>query len=197
MGRFGASGFKQTGKSCGGNDLSTTVPVDSGETKLGDPPVPCGANMCPGSVNGAHVCVPCKASEAPGPSTAASGATPGNDPGNSIKGSETKTECNGTHCTTTTIYRDAAGNIVGEAKKTEEQASFCEENPALQICKDSMFGGACASGFTCEGDLARHYGCHLSSIKRVILRVERPESPAVALRMPNRVAGLLVDRSKN
>ena len=31
-------------------------------------------------------------------------------------------------------------------------------------------------------DLARRYGCHLSSIKRVILRVERPTSPAVARR---------------
>ncbi|MBB4842214.1 DNA invertase Pin-like site-specific DNA recombinase [Paucibacter oligotrophus] len=31
--------------------------------------------------------------------------------------------------------------------------------------------------------LAEQYGCHLSSIKRVILRVEKPESSAVAFRM--------------
>lgn len=31
--------------------------------------------------------------------------------------------------------------------------------------------------------LARYYGCHLSSIKRAVLRVHRPDSPAVAGRM--------------
>lgn len=33
-------------------------------------------------------------------------------------------------------------------------------------------------------DLARAYGCHLSSVKRAVLRVHRPDSPAVARRFP-------------
>lgn len=37
--------------------------------------------------------------------------------------------------------------------------------------------------------LATRYGCHLSSIKRVMLRVDSPQSSAVILRMPARVSG--------
>jgi DNA invertase Pin-like site-specific DNA recombinase len=37
--------------------------------------------------------------------------------------------------------------------------------------------------------LARRYGCHVSSIKRVMLRIDSPQSSAVILRMPARVAG--------
>lgn len=38
------------------------------------------------------------------------------------------------------------------------------------------------SGRYTRTELARRYGCHLSSIKRIILRVEKPDSPAVARR---------------
>lgn len=36
--------------------------------------------------------------------------------------------------------------------------------------------------------MAQRYGCHLSSIKRVMLRVDSPQSSAVILRMPSRIA---------
>lgn len=45
-----------------------------------------------------------------------------------------------------------------------------------------------ATGRYSKTDLSRLYGVHLSSIKRVILRVENPESSAVRLTMPARVS---------
>lgn len=41
-----------------------------------------------------------------------------------------------------------------------------------------------STGRHSKSELARLYGVHLSSIKRVILRVEKPDSPAVRLTMP-------------
>lgn len=152
---WGVWPFKASGKSCGGKDESSTKPIDTGETKVGDAPIPCGANMCPGSVNGTSVCVACKGSKVEGPSTEASGVTPGKDPSGTINKEQTFTECNGIKCTTTTTYSDANGNTVGTITKEQEQRSFCEENPTLSICKEGAFGGGCAGGtgsFMCEGD---------------------------------------------
>jgi len=42
------------------------------------------------------------------------------------------------------------------------------------------------SGTFSKTQLARIYGCHISSIKRAILRVENPQSPAVATTFPTR-----------
>jgi len=145
--------FRSTGKACDGRtDPSKGDPVKTPDSKVGDPPVPCGANQCPGTVNGTSVCVPCKGTSVEGPSTAASGVTPGNDKEGTIKSEEKTTSCTGTQCTTTTTYKDANGNVVGSKEERQDQKSFCEENPTLSICKEGMFGGACNAGFNCEGD---------------------------------------------
>lgn len=51
---------------------------------------------------------------------------------------------------------------------------------ALSAAEEAECYRRWATGRYSMAELARRYGCHLSSVKRVILRVERPSSPAVA-----------------
>lgn len=140
--------FKSTGSFCGGDKAGST-PVDTGEKNSQNPaPVACGANQCPGTVNGATICVPCKKTSTDGPSTSASSPTAS---ASSPAGTSTSHSCDGVSCTTTTITKDGSGNVIGQVDKTEDQASFCKENPQSPLCKPSAFGGACAAT-TCEGD---------------------------------------------
>lgn len=50
-------------------------------------------------------------------------------------------------------------NADGTTTTTEQSGdSYCEKNPNAEICKQmnkGSFGGACGSGFTCEGDAAQ------------------------------------------
>jgi hypothetical protein len=148
--------FKQNGEACGGakvNDIST------GETPRADAPVPCGANMCPGSVNGASVCVACKDTSVKGPSQSASGAagaasgsTGGIDGVPGAASSQTETRCTGLDCTTTTTYRDNTGAVIGSKSDTKPQESFCKENAESPMCKKGTFAGSCAAAFACDGD---------------------------------------------
>lgn len=143
--------YKSTGSFCGGNK-SVDTGVDTGEKNTGEPaPVPCGQNQCPGTVNGATICVPCKAQQEQGPSTSASAPGDGSSSPSGTKTTETKTECNGVTCTTTTTTRDGNGNVVGTEQKQDKQESFCKENPQSALCKQSSFGGTC-SAVTCDGD---------------------------------------------
>lgn len=143
--------FKSTGKFCGGDPKPGTTDVDSGEKNTNNPaPIPCGANQCPGTVNGQAVCVPCKGQQEQGPSSSAS-APAGAASGAQTGSSDTKTTCDGVSCTTTTTTKDANGNVTGTVDKTQKQESFCKENPQSSLCKQSSFGGACAAT-TCEGD---------------------------------------------
>jgi hypothetical protein len=143
--------FKSTGRFCGGDASASEPSVSTGEQNSQNPaPVACGTNQCPGNVNGAAVCVPCKKQVEEGPSTSAS--APGGSASSPGAGSSsTSVECNGVNCTTTTVTRDGAGNVVGSAQKTEKQESFCKENPESSLCKKSSFGGTCGTT-TCEGD---------------------------------------------
>lgn len=141
--------FKSTGSFCKGDKLPDQPLIDSGEKNSKNPaPVPCGTNQCPGTVNGATMCVPCKKQQEEGPSTSASAPS---GSASSPAGSTTTTECNGVTCTTTTTTKDGTGAVVGVVEKTEKQESFCKENPQSSLCKPSSFGGACAAT-TCEGD---------------------------------------------
>lgn len=145
--------FVSTGKVCGGAKMPTDPKYETGDLNNKNPaPVACPANQCPGNYNGANICVACSGTKVDGPSTAASGTTPTNDTSGTIKGEQKSTDCTGTSCTTTTTYKDANGNTVGTKTETKDQKSFCQENPTLSICKESAFGGACAGGFTCNGD---------------------------------------------
>lgn len=151
---YGSWPFTYSGKTCGGAKDSRGLDL-SGTGGFQPAPIPCPTSQCPGSINGTNVCVPC--SSATGPSTEkAPTPIPADAPGvDGVKGAQNKessTQCDGTTCTTTTTYRDALGNKVGEKTQEKPKESFCQENPTLQICKDGKWGGTCAAGFTCDGD---------------------------------------------
>ena len=124
------------------------------------PPVtPCSAGQCPGTVNGASICVACSSTATPGSAqtvaSGASGAAPTLGP-NAPAGatsSQDVTVCNSTGCVTTTNYYNPAGAAVGSSSKTTgaETPGFCQQNPTLQICKSSSYAGACGQS-TCSGD---------------------------------------------
>lgn len=142
--------FKSSGGFCKGAADASNVNVDTGEKNTANPaPVPCGQNQCPGTVNGATICVPCRGQQEQGPTTAAS--APAGAASAGTGSSSTATECNGITCTTTTTTRDGSGNITGTAATTDKQENFCKANPQSSLCKQSSFGGSCAAT-TCEGD---------------------------------------------
>lgn len=148
--------FKSTGSFCPGAPNPDKPAVDTGEKNSKNPaPVACGANQCPGTVNGMAVCVPCRGTADAGSTTAASapagGSTGGEGSGSGDTTTTKQTECNGVSCTTTTTTKDSAGTVTGQVKEEKPQESFCQENPASPLCKKSAFGGACAAT-TCEGD---------------------------------------------
>lgn len=153
---WGVWPFKSANQACGGK-------VDAGGAATGEdspPPAPvaCPANQCPGSINGTSVCVPCKSTSTQGPSTSASGAQPGDapadptDPLSAVKGSTEQTVCVGAICTTVTKYFDGHGNEVGSKTDEMPEENYCAKNPTSAQCKKGSFGGACSSGFQCEGD---------------------------------------------
>lgn len=140
--------FKSTGGFCQGAPDATGA--TTGELNSSNPaPVPCGQNQCPGTVNGATVCVPCKGQQEQGPSTSAS-APDGS--ASSATGTSTKTECNGVSCTTTTTTTDGTGAVTGTQQVTQKQESFCKENPQSSLCKQSSISGSCGGPIACDGD---------------------------------------------
>lgn len=145
---WGTWPFKSTGSFCEGEKKPGSEGT-TGEKNTNPAPIPCGVNMCPGTVNGANVCVACKDTTVPGPSEAASAAD------GSTTETKTETKCTQSVCTTTTTTttKDSSGTVTGTTTKTEEQGqkSFCAENPDASVCKSGTFGGACGA-FTCDGD---------------------------------------------
>lgn len=145
--------YVSTGEACGGKTAADSG-ATTGESKVADAPVKCGAGQCPGTVNGTFVCVPCANTTIPGASSAASGA------GTSSNGlpvpdggtSSTQSECTQSSCSTTTTVRDKDGNVVGTKTDEKPKENFCQENPGLQICKEGRWGGNCGGGYTCDGD---------------------------------------------
>jgi hypothetical protein len=148
-------GVSPSGESCMGEGNSgngagvTNSPSTSGS---------CPAGQCPGTVNGVSVCVPCSESTTKTTETAASAPTgstppatsPGAPPGTTRE--TTETNCSGGRCTTTTRYYGSEGENLGDKVEEKEQTSFCKENPDIQMCKTSMFGGSCGGSFSCDGD---------------------------------------------
>ena len=139
-GPFTSGGYCQGGKASG--DTFTQAPQK------------CTPSKCPGTVNGASVCVPCTASQQ-GPSSAASAASGAASPNlDNVPGAVSKdstTTCDGVSCTVTTNYRDSSGAVVQTKADTKDQGSFCKDNPGLQICKNSAINANCQS-FSCDGD---------------------------------------------
>lgn len=137
------------GEYCDGVSASPTtagVPRPTTESPGAPPPEPCSQGMCPGTVNGQSVCVACSKEAAPGPSQTSSSPA-------GTQTTETKTECMGSTCTTTTTTKDGNGTVLKTDTKQEPKLSFCEENKASPICKQSSFGAAaCGAVPACEGD---------------------------------------------
>lgn len=139
--------YEHTGH-CAGDPYTGNDPLPAGEP----PPTPCGSGTCPGEVNGANVCLPCKQTVTP------DGTKTTTNPDGTKTDTKSETKCDGTTCTTTKTETktDASGNpIPGSETKTEEkkpQKTFCQENPTSPMCKASSFGGACGSPFNCDGD---------------------------------------------
>jgi hypothetical protein len=151
--------FRYTGSTCAGQTDAAGVD-NNGDKGFEDPPTPCGPGLCPGTVNGQSVCVPCTGGQTtPGTKETAPKPVEPTQPGvDGVPGAQTKetsTSCTGANCTTTTTYKDKDGNTVGTGTKEEPKESFCQENPGISICKIGSFGGGCAAGsgsFNCDGD---------------------------------------------
>lgn len=111
-----------------------------------------------GSVNGTAG-VACSPATTTG-GNSASGSGSGN--GGAINNTTSNTTNNTTTNNTTNV--SGGGQTSGGPASTaptapggpgtpgEESESFCAENPASPLCKTGAFGGACAAGFTCDGD---------------------------------------------
>lgn len=143
--------YVSTGQFCGGPPPFDSSPVSTGNDS-NPAPAQCPANQCPGSVNGASVCVPCKNTSAPSAAASSSQSGNPNAPGGAAPTDTTSsTTCDGLKCTTTTITRDSAGAVVGTKTEDKPQPSFCKDNPESPLCKKSGFGGSCGA-YTCDGD---------------------------------------------
>lgn len=113
-----------------------------------------------GTVNGVATCVPLNSTVAPttvSKTKTVQTTTPTGDA--STVDTVDTTVCQNGRCTTTTSTTTTVNNskVTGSSTVGELQGDFCQKNPKAVMCstateKDSSFGGACLSGFTCEGD---------------------------------------------
>jgi len=141
-----SSGSSATnGEYCDGYVPPAPNPVP--DEPLPPPTPPCPANQCPGTVNGASVCVACGVTDKPTTETETK-------PDGTVEDKTTTTECNGTTCTTTTTTTTTGGGgtTVNVEVTQEPQPGFCEENPTFSACKEGRWSGMCGGGFNCEGD---------------------------------------------
>jgi len=154
---------KFTGATCTGTDAvsssSGTPTAAPGQPATAVPP-----GKCPGTVNGVEVLVTCDRTTQTTGSTSSGTTTNSTGSGTSttstttstgVTSSTTKTECTAVSCTTTvTTTSTSPAGVTGTTttEKTEPKEKFCTENPKSPMCITSSFGGACSSGFTCDGD---------------------------------------------
>lgn len=149
---FIAGPWSYTGGTCANDGLGTG---------LAEAPSSCPKGKCPGTVNGAQVCVACvsvseqktttfsnsgNATSSGGTITTSSGGT----------SSTATTSCIGNQCTTTTTTQTTnSDGSTGNAtvSKTEPKSDFCISNPKAEACKGdgSSWGGSCGA-FSCDGD---------------------------------------------
>ena len=150
-------------------------------TGLGNAPGSGGAPTCPlgqvmGQINGMNACLPVGSV---GGNTSTSSSTTGtNSSGGTVTDTTTTSTTGNGSTTTTTTTVIGSGNApangtgcVASATVTCSQtstgpvsggvvggtgsaagSSFCQENPGMDICKTSSWGGACGSGFSCTGN---------------------------------------------
>jgi len=142
-----------TGSGTGGEPPPAVEPVPPA-------PLPQAPGMCPGTVNGTTVSVPCGTATAGGPSTetgAPETAPSGPDgPASGASGTNATTTCIGQFCTTTTTTTTDHGDgtaTTTPVTETETKDEFCATNPGHTLCQEdkSSFAGTCAAT-ACTGD---------------------------------------------
>lgn len=151
--------WKQTGSSCTVSDAAVKSPTDPAVQDAKRCPV----GQCPGTLNGASICVPCespkqtdKTSSTETTSETPSGASSPVSTSTKTETSDTRTSCTGDQCTTqrdiTTTNPDGSKTTKTESK-TEPKSDYCTDNPKAPVCKgdEGSWGGTCAGGFQCEG----------------------------------------------
>lgn len=117
----------------------------------------CPVGQCPGTINGATVCMPCTGktdvqstgtkttTNADGSTTTTTTTT------NSTSQGGTTTTTTTTNTTNTPAGGGTPTNSTTSSTDTKPTDSFCIENPSSPLCKQSSFGGSCGS-FSCDGD---------------------------------------------
>lgn len=148
--------FKTTGDACNSNGAGVPPPEEN-------KPLKCSAGMCSGTVNGVEICVKCNSYETVNQNTTTTTNADGSKTETSQLGD---TWCGLKECKwtveTTTVTRDAAGNIISgpattKEEKTEDKQSYCEKNPESKQCKETEIneasgGETCAAEPICQGD---------------------------------------------
>ena len=150
----GVSGASGSGTTCTPSpEPDAPPPSGSPDTNWPEAPAP---GMCPGTVNGVSVTVPCSST-----STKATTTSTSNDgEGNTTSKSESKsTTCNAAGSCTTTITTTTTVNggtpKTTTSSTTQGKGEFCAGNPGAKECgagDGSSFGGNCQSSFVCTGD---------------------------------------------
>lgn len=130
-------------------------------------PSPCAAGTYSGTVNGLPSCINANgdknvvkatpivkdsATSAGGSASAPTSGLGANAPPTATSATK-ETLCTSSACTTTTSYKNAAGESVGTSKESKPVGSFCSENPAASICvRSSLSGTPCGGSDSCSGD---------------------------------------------
>lgn len=127
-------------------------------TSAGDT-TPCPIGKVPGQVNGVTVCVDPGTSTPTKTASTKTNTTTNPDGTTTTQQQTTTTDCGPTGCTTTTTTtttnKDATGNTTGTS--TTSNSGTCTAgspgcSPKGGDPDPSRFGGACAAGFSCDGD---------------------------------------------
>lgn len=119
----------------------TTDPVGDGQGNAQPVPNPPPPGMCPGTVNGQQVNVPCAVSESSNAAAAGSSITQGPSPSGAVPGTSSTssdTKCEGGQCTTTdttkTNNSDGTTTTTVTSSKTT-QDDYCAKNSGALVCQ--------------------------------------------------------------
>lgn len=115
-------------------------------------------DSCPngqaGQVNGQDVCIPYTSTDEVVRETGSTSET--TEGGNTTQTStSSSTSCTGGSCTTTTTTTTIVNGgppTTSTTETTEPRDDYCTQNPRAPQCRESSFGGSCATGFSCQGD---------------------------------------------
>lgn len=164
--------------------LDTLPPSVTGTTPTFNPdPPPKG--LCPGTVNGVDVFVPCGSTTGSTTQTQTTTTVPpgGGTPTVTTNSTNTTVICSGGSCNVTTTTGGGGGGST-TTNTTVPQTSFCQQNPGASVCagdKPGSFRGSCTSGFSCTGDAVQCAIAREQHSRDCQLFAESPESAQYAI----------------